>query len=111
MDITQILGALPTLGPIGLVLVILAYVGKQWISSDSRYKAEIERLNVAHEAELKRINQSHDEEIKELREDIKELRREIDALRGELSAERTARMVAQEEAHRIRIQQSGNGMT
>lgn len=107
MEITQILSALPALSPIGIVLVILAYVGKQWISSDSRYKNEIDRLNKAHEAELKRINLSHDEEIKELREDIKELRREIDELRRELGAERTARMDAQEEAHRIRIQ-SGN---
>lgn len=109
MDFTAILGALPTLGPIGLVLLILAYVGRQWISSDSRYKKEIDRLNAAHEAELKRINNNHDEEIKELRDDIKELRREMDELRAALSNERTARMVAQEEAHRIRLQ-SGTDM-
>lgn len=104
MDFTAILGAIPTLGPIGLVLVILAYVGKQWISSDTRYKAEIDRLNAAHEAELKRINSNHDEEIKELRDDIKELRREMDELRAALSNERVARMLAQEEAHQIRLQ-------
>jgi TolA-binding protein len=104
MDFTAILGALPTLGPIGLVLVILGYVGAQWIKSDNRYQAEIERLNNAHEAELTRINTAHDEEIKELRADIKELRHEIDQLRLELAAERTERMRAQEEAHRIRLQ-------
>lgn len=104
MDFTAILGAIPTLGPIGLVLLILAYVGKQWISSDTRYKAELERLDKAHEAELKRINESHDEEIKELRADIKALRREMDELRTALGAERSARMLAQEEAHRIRLQ-------
>lgn len=104
MDFTAILGALPTLGPIGLVLLILTYVGRQWISSDGRYKAEIDRLNKAHDAELKRINESHDEEIKELRADIGELRREIVELRRELMAERSARMLAQEEAHRIRLQ-------
>jgi TolA-binding protein len=104
VDFTAILGSLPTLGPIGLVLLILAYVGRQWISSDSRYKAEIDRLNAAHAAELKRVNQNHDEEIKELRQDIKDLRREMDELRAALSAERTARMLAQEEAHRIKLQ-------
>lgn len=104
MDFTAILGAIPTLGPIGLVLVILAYVGKQWISSDSRYKAEIDRLTAAHEAELARINSSHDEEIAELRADITSLREEIRELRQELGAERLARMQAQEEAHRIRLQ-------
>lgn len=104
MDFTAILGALPTLGPIGLVLLILGYVGKQWISSDARYKAEIDRLTLAHDAELKRINQNHDDEIKELRDDIKDLRREMDELRRQLSEERAARMVAQEEAHRIRLQ-------
>jgi TolA-binding protein len=104
MDFTAILGALPTLGPIGLVLLILAYVGRQWLSSDKRYQAEIERLNRAHEAELARINAAHDEEIKELRDDIRDLRREMDELRKALAAERTARMDAQEEAHRIRMQ-------
>jgi len=104
MDFTAILGALPTLGPIGLVLLILTYVGRQWISSDKRYSAELERQRLAHEAELKRINETHDEEIKELRADISELRREISELRKQLSDEMRSRMLAQEEAHRIRLQ-------
>lgn len=104
MDFTAILGAIPTLGPIGLVLLILTYVGRQWIISDKRYQAEIERLNKAHESELTRINSAHDEELKELRADIKDLRHEIDQLRLELQAERSERMRAQEEAHRIRLQ-------
>lgn len=104
MDFTAILGAIPTLGPIGLVLMILTYVGRQWIISDKRYQAEIDRLTKAHEAELKRINTAHDEELKELRADIKDLRHEIDQLRLELQAERSERMRAQEEAHRIRLQ-------
>jgi len=104
MDFTAILGALPTLGPIGLVLLILGYVGKQWLSSDKRYQAEIERLNRAHEAELTRINKAHDEEIKEFREDIRQLKTEIIQLRVDLATERDERMRAQEEAHRIRMQ-------
>lgn len=104
MDFTAILGAIPTLGPVGLVLAILAYVGKQWLSSDKRYTAELERQRVSHEAELKRINTSHDEEIKELRADISALRQEISELRHALADETKARMLAQEEAHRIRLQ-------
>jgi TolA-binding protein len=104
MDFTAILGALPTLGPIGLVLLILTYVGKQWLSSDKRYQAEIERLNRAHEAELMRINKAHDEEIKEFREDVRQLKAEIIQLRVDLATERSERMRAQEEAHRIRMQ-------
>lgn len=100
---TAILGALPTLGPIGLVLLILAYVGKQWLSSDSRYKAEIERLRTAHAEELARINSAHDEELKELRADIQELRRDIDNLRAELKIETEMRRKAEEEAHRARL--------
>lgn len=104
MNFTDILGALPTLGPIGLVLLILAYVGRQWLSSDSRYKAELERLDTAHQAELERINASHEDELRGLRFDISELRREIGELRAELNTERRARMDAQEEAHRIKLQ-------
>jgi TolA-binding protein len=104
VNFTDILGALPTLGPIGLVLLILAYVGRQWLSSDSRYKAELERLDTAHQAELERISASHEEQLKGLRFDITELRREIGELRVELNAERRARMEAQEEAHQIRLQ-------
>jgi len=104
MDFTAILGALPTIGPVGVILVILTYVGRQWLVSDRRYQAELDRLSKAHEAELTRINKAHDDEIKELRDDIRELRKEIDQLRLELQAERTERMRAQEEAHRIRLQ-------
>lgn len=107
MDFTAILGAIPTLGPIGLVLLILTYVGKQWLSSDKRYQAEIERLNRAHEAELMRINKAHDEEIKEFREEVRELKSEMVQLRADLATERNERMRAQEEAHRIRMR-SGN---
>lgn len=103
MEFSTILGALPTLGPIGIVLIILAYVGKQWLSSDSRYRAEIDRLNEAHASELARINSNHDEEIRELRADIAELRTEMDALRKALEHERSMRFEAQEEAHRARL--------
>lgn len=104
---TAILGALPTLGPIGLVLLILAYVGWQWMSSDSRYKGELERLRNAHDRELERINVAHDEELKELRSDILELRRDLDSMRIQLDTETDLRRKAEEEAHRARLR-SGN---
>lgn len=103
MDFTAILGAIPTLGPIGLVLLILAYVGRQWLSSDKRYQAELSRLTEAHKAELERINSTHDNEIRELRADIGQLRVEMSELRVQLNEERNARMAAQEETHRIRL--------
>jgi len=104
MDFTAILGALPTIGPVGVILVILTYVGRQWLVSDRRYQAELDRLTKAHEAELIRINKAHDEEIKEFRQDIRELKAEIIQLRNDLATERNERMRAQEEAHRIRMQ-------
>jgi TolA-binding protein len=108
MDFNAILGALPTLGPIGLVLVILAYVGKQWLSSDSRYRAELDRLNTAHQTELDRVNTARDAELKELRDDIRELRRDLDKMQEAYNAERQLRFQAQEEAHLERLKAAGN---
>src|SRR5690606_40162032 len=69
------------MGPVGIVLIILAYVGKQWLSSDGRYKDEIDRL----------------------KEDIEKLRADVARLSDELDEERRLRFEAQEEAHRIRL--------
>lgn len=104
MDLTTILAALPTVGPIGVLLIILTYVGRQWLTSDTRYKLEIEGLTTRHEAELERLNKARDEDMKDLRNDINALRAEVIELRKELAVERTARMVAEEQAHRYRIQ-------
>lgn len=82
MDLSAILGVLPTMGPVGIVLIILAYVGKQWLSSDGRYKNEIDRL----------------------KEDIEKLRTDVTRLSDELNEERRLRFEAQEEAHRIRLE-------
>lgn len=110
MDLTTILAALPTVGPIGVLLIILTYVGRQWLTSDTRYKLEIEGLTERHKAELERINAARDEEMKDLREDMLALKTEIAELRKELAVERQARMVAEENAHRYRIQ-SGTDIT
>lgn len=92
MDVNAILGALPSLGPTGVVLVILIVVGRLWLVSDRRSAAEIKRLNDAH-----------DEELNELRNELKSVREEMKALREELEAEREARREAQEEAFRARL--------
>lgn len=81
MELTAILGALPTLGPLGIVLIILGYVGKQWLSSDNRYRSEIDRL----------------------KEDIQRLRDDVSKLQEELEDERQRRFKAEEEAHRYRL--------
>lgn len=108
MGIEQILGVLPTLGPVGIVLLLLAYVTAQWLKSDARYRKEIERLNAAHIAELDRIHTNHDNEITGLRDDITQLRNDIRDLRDELETERRLRFEAQEEAHRIRMMRLGD---
>jgi TolA-binding protein len=103
MDMNAILSALPALGPIGIVLIILGYVARQWISSDARYRREIDRLIEAHAKELERVNSAHDQELQELRNDIRDLRADISELRKELEDERRLRYEAQEEAHQARL--------
>lgn len=89
MDMAAILGALPTMGPMGILLIILIYVGRQWLSSDGRYKSEIDRL----------------------KEDIASLRADVTRLGEELEEERRMRFEAQEEAHRYRLQMMRLGNT
>jgi TolA-binding protein len=103
MDLTQMLSALPTASPIAILLILLAYVGKSWINSDTRYKAELQRVNDAHKEELSRINSNYAVELKELRTEIRKLRDEVTALRGDIDTERQLRFAAQEEAHRAKL--------
>lgn len=92
MDFTDILGAIPTVGPYGILILIIVYLMKLLISADAR-----------HSSELKRVNEAHDEEIKELREDIAQLRADVDRLTKTVEDERQLRFVAEEEAHKLRL--------
>lgn len=114
MDFNAILGALPTLGGYGLPLLFLAYIGKQWLNSDARYKSELEARKLHYETEIKRITDSynaelkrkdavHDEEIADLKLSLLELKEEVIALRSELKVERQARLQAELDAHQQRI--------
>lgn len=84
------------LGPLGIVVFLLGYLGKLVISNESRHQSEIARINAAHDAELT-----------ELRTDISELRRDLDHLRTMLDDERRLRFQAENEAQMLRIQLVG----
>lgn len=92
MDFSDILGALPTVGPYGILIVIIVYLMKLLLGSDSR-----------HSAELERVNKAHDEELNELRADIKELREQVDILLKAAEEERKRRYDAEEEAHKLKL--------
>lgn len=97
MDFTDILGAIPTVGPYGILLLIIIYLMKLLLGSDSR-----------HSAELERVNKAHDDELGELRADLKELRERVDQLTKIIEDERKLRYLAEEEAHKLRLER-GNG--
>lgn len=97
------LTALPSLGPYGIFVAILVYMGRQLFQADQRHASELARVNSAHRDELARINASHDEELAELRRDIKGCREDIALLRAALDAESAARRAAEEAAHKLRM--------
>ena len=94
--LSMLIGALPTLGPVGMVLLILGYVVKQWLNSDARYRAELQRMSEAHDIEMK-----------EVREELKQVKQELNDLRNELQEERRLRFQAQEEAHNVKLMMLG----
>lgn len=92
MDFSDILGAIPTVGPYGILILIIVYLMKLLLGSDSR-----------HSAELDRVNKAHDSELLELRADIKELREQVDRVTRIVEDERQLRYRAEEEAHRLKL--------
>jgi hypothetical protein len=99
----DVIGALAQLGPVGIVLIILIVVGYQWRQSSKGYSTELARITAWYKGELERIDKDRDEGFASLREEIVGLKAEIRALRVDLDIERTARRVAEEEAHRLRV--------
>lgn len=75
------------MGGAGILLVIIAVLGRLWWTSERRHEAEIARVNAAHDAELE-----------ELRRDVAELRGLVDDLNRRLDEERELRRAAQDEA-------------
>lgn len=98
-----LIGALGQLGPIGLALIILVIMWFLNRQSTATYKEQLE----AYKAEIARLNAAHDEELMELRTEIGKLRTELKEHREEMEMERLARREAEEAAHRLRMQMGG----
>lgn len=92
MDFSDILGAIPTVGPYGILILIIVYLMKLLLGSDAR-----------HSAELERVNKAHDDELAELRADIKELRERLDQHDSRVEDERRRRYRAEEELHELKL--------
>lgn len=99
----NVIGALGQLGPIGIALVILLIMWLLNRQTTRGYREEIARINKDHDAELEELRVNRARELKELRDEIAELKDEIRDMRVELAQERTARMLAEELAHRNRL--------
>lgn len=97
MDFAAIVSAIPTVGPYGILILIIVYLMKLLLSADGR-----------HSAELKRVNEAHDAELSELRSDIAQLRQDMDELHKAIEDERQLRFVAEEEAHKLRLRLVGD---
>jgi hypothetical protein len=99
---TDVIGALAQLGPVGIVLIILIVVGYQWRQSSKGYSTELARITAWYKGELDRLDDDRDSGFASLKEEIAGLKLEIRALRQDLDIERAARRVAEEEAHQLR---------
>ena len=102
--------ALGSLGPIGIALIVLLVMSVIMGRERKAHQEQIAKIRADRDAdiaaknlEIERSNTAHDEEIGELKKDIVGLRNDIRELRAEMATERAARMVAEEEAHRLRM--------
>jgi len=108
--VDNLIGALGQLGPIGIALVVLVVMWFLNRQTAAQYKALLSTQAEAYNAritaltdELDRKDTVHDEELGDLKTEIKALREDIRVMRAEMETERTARRVAEEEAHRLKM--------
>lgn len=78
---------LPIAGGAVVLLAIIGVVTRLWLGSESRHRAELERIGAAHVAEVRTLGAR-----------IDGLRAEVRELRAELDDERRLRWRAQDEA-------------
>jgi TolA-binding protein len=92
---TDLIDRLPIAGGAVVLLAIIGAVTKLWLGSESRHRAELERIGAAHVAEVKTLGQR-----------IDGLRAEVAEVREELEKERKIRWRAQDvAAQRVRGRQ------
>ncbi len=94
----ELIDRLPIAGGAFVLIVIIGVVTRLWLGSESRHRAELERIGAAHVAE-----------ITTLKDEIKGLRVEVREVRAELDEERKLRWRAQDVAAQRRRKGSGRG--
>jgi TolA-binding protein len=103
---TDLIDRLPIAGGAVVLLAIIGAVTKLWLGSESRHRAELERIGAAHVAEINRMGAAHVAEVKTLGQRIDGLRAEVAEVREELEKERKIRWRAQDvAAQRVRGRQ------
>jgi predicted nucleic acid-binding Zn-ribbon protein len=83
--LTTLIGAAPQLGGAGVLLLIIGLLLRREAQDRADYRAELARLNAAH-----------DDELHELRVEIKGLREQVAELHTKLDAERERRRAAED---------------
>lgn len=100
---------LPIMGGALVLISIVGIVTRLWLGSETRHRAELERIGAAHKAELERIGSAHDAQVRRLGRRMDELQAEVANLRAELAAERRTRWRAEDVAARRRRMSEGGG--
>lgn len=94
----DLIDRLPIAGGAVVLIAIIGIVTRLWLGSESRHRAELERIGKAHVAE-----------ITTLKDEIRGLRAEVREVRDELEAERRLRWRAQDVAAEKRRRGQGQG--
>jgi hypothetical protein len=95
----RLVDRVPIAGGALVLIAIIGIVTRLWLSSETR-----------HRSELNRINRAHDVEIKALGQRVSQLRVELDQMRTQLEEERRLRWRAQDvAAERRRRGPAGGG--
>jgi hypothetical protein len=94
----DLIDRLPIAGGAVVLIMIIGIVTRLWLGSETRHRAELERIGKAHVAE-----------INVLKAEITGLRVEVREVRAELDEERKLRWRAQDVAAERRRKQAGGG--
>lgn len=94
----DVIDRLPIAGGAVVLLAIIGVVTRLWLGSESRHRAELDRIGAAHVAEVRALN-----------ERIDRLRAEMRDVRAEMDDERKLRWRAQDVAAQRRRQPDHRG--
>lgn len=94
----DLIDRIPVVGGAGVLVVIIGVVTRLWLGSESRHRAELERIGAAHVAEVRR----YEEQVAGLRAEVREVR-------AQLEEERRLRWRAQDVAAERRRRHDDRG--